>query len=70
MSVPCFINIRISNFLFLRYVTCNIILNLFYYYLLYITFYSKITEKKLSSNSSPIVIRHVERKDITKIYDN
>lgn len=70
MSVPCFINIRISNFLFHKHVTHNIISNLFYYYLLCITFYSKITEKKLSSNSSPIVIRHVERKDITKIYDN
>jgi hypothetical protein len=42
MSVPCFINIRIPNFLFLKYVTYNIILNLFYYYLLYITFYSKM----------------------------
>ena len=42
MSVPCFINIRIPNFLFLKYVIGNIILNLFYYYLLYITFYSKM----------------------------
>jgi hypothetical protein len=42
MSVPCFINIRIPNFLFLEYVTRNIISNLFYYYLLCITFYSKM----------------------------